>query len=224
MTDRAQRDFFDAFARPFAARYGESPAFAQRREVFGRVAREALARSGPGKRCLDLGCGPGVLSHDFAKAGFAVTGVDFSPVMIEEARKTPGVTFVAEDLARYAQTHDQQRALIVLSSVLEYVEDPVGLVRRLSVLLEPGGTLAFSIPNHRSLFRRAEPLFERLAPNRYRHAWKNSLRVKDYLELARELGLRCDRVEHFGFPGRVLRPLSPGALVGTLTLVVLFRP
>ena len=112
MPDRAQRDFFDAFARPFAARYGQSAAFAQRREVLGRVAREALARSGPGKPCLDLGCGPGVLSQDFARPCFVVTGVDFSPVMIAEARKTPGVTFVESDLPAFAQAQQRRCALI----------------------------------------------------------------------------------------------------------------
>ena len=57
--------------------------------------------------------------------------------------------------------------------------------------------------------------------DRYRQAWKNRLRVKNYVELARELLLRTKRVQHFGC---ALRSLSPSALVGTFTLVVLVRP
>jgi ubiquinone/menaquinone biosynthesis C-methylase UbiE len=38
-------------------------------------------------RLLDLGCGTGELSFAFEGAGFAVTGVDFSPGMLRRARR-----------------------------------------------------------------------------------------------------------------------------------------
>ena len=42
---------------------------------------------GPGKRICDLGCGPGLYTSRFARAGAEVTGVDFSERSIAHARK-----------------------------------------------------------------------------------------------------------------------------------------
>ena len=73
----------------------------------GRCAAETLRRPGlPAARAIDLGCGAGGVSLELAEAGFAVTGVDFSPVALGKARVAAGrralgpdrVTFVAGDL------------------------------------------------------------------------------------------------------------------------------
>lgn len=73
----------------------------------GRCAPETLRRPGaPAARAIDLGCGAGGVSHELAEAGFAVTGVDFSPVALAKARAAAErrglgperVTFVAGDL------------------------------------------------------------------------------------------------------------------------------
>lgn len=219
-------ELFDKIARPFRARYEERAAFRQRRALFAQVAREALARAPGSRRCLDLGCGPGVLAADFAALGFDTLGVDGSARMIEEARAVAAAAgaararFVHQDLRDFLREPQPGAALVVASSVLEYLDDPVGLCRAVAALLEPGGAFAFSIPNRRSLLRAVEPLLQPLARAPYRHAWKNRLALADYLELSRELGLRVERVQHFGAAG----PLSGLSLLGTLTLVALVKP
>lgn len=212
-------ELFDKIARPFRARYEERKAFRERRALFGEVAREALGRA-KGRRCLDLGCGPGVLAADFAALGFDTLGVDASEAMIAEARRVGGARFATQDLREFLREPQPPAALVVASSVLEYLDDPVALVRAVAALLEPGGTFAFSVPNRRSLLRAVEPLLQRFARAPYLHAWKNRLALADYLELAHQLGLRVERVRHFGSPG----PWSRSPLLGTLTLVALVKP
>lgn len=73
----------------------------------GRCAPDTLRRPGtPAARAIDLGCGSGGVSIELAEAGFAVTGVDFSPVALTKARAAAErrglgpdrVTFLAGDL------------------------------------------------------------------------------------------------------------------------------
>lgn len=73
----------------------------------GRCAPETLRRPDePVARAIDLGCGAGGVSLELAEAGFAVTGVDFSPVALAKARAAARkrglgperVTFVPGDL------------------------------------------------------------------------------------------------------------------------------
>lgn len=54
------------------------------------------------RKLLDIGCGPGLYSERFAKAGYHVTGIDFSSRSIEYARAVAetqrnAVTYVCED-------------------------------------------------------------------------------------------------------------------------------
>ena len=51
---------------------------------------EAFSKTLPGKRVVDIGCGPGQDSWHFARLGFEVTGLDFSSIMIESARALGG--------------------------------------------------------------------------------------------------------------------------------------
>ena len=244
----AQRAWFDSIAAGFGARYDTRPAFVQRRAHFVEAGRAALARApqSVGPRCLDIGCGPGAIALSLAALGFEVTGVDSSGAMVEQARaafqkeglaandlgraSAGSCTFLEEDLESFlarspAQPQDRP-LLIVCSSVLEYLPDPAAALRAMCGLLGPSGTLAVSLPNRRSLLRRLEPFAQRLVPReaRYLGRLENRLDVDSALEIARECGLACASVRHFGFPnlaGGLLKTLSGSAAIGTLSLLTL---
>ena len=47
---------------------------------------ELFARTLPGTRVIDIGCGPGHDTHHFAKLGYQATGIDYSSEMIKAAK------------------------------------------------------------------------------------------------------------------------------------------
>ncbi|MFH6784119.1 MULTISPECIES: trans-aconitate 2-methyltransferase [Methylobacterium] len=100
-------------------------------------------------RAVDLGCGPGnstaLLAARFPDA--AITGLDSSPAMLEEARRTlPGVTFAEADIA--AWTPDAAPDLIFANAVLHWLPDHETLLPRLAGFLAPGGCLAVQMPDN----------------------------------------------------------------------------
>ncbi|MBZ5490553.1 MAG: methyltransferase domain-containing protein [Acidobacteriia bacterium] len=74
-------DQFTRQAAPFAA-----AAPIRNQEVLDRIVQWAGA--GPDDTVLDVACGPGLLACAFAKVAKHATGIDMTPAMLEQARKT----------------------------------------------------------------------------------------------------------------------------------------
>ncbi len=84
-----QNAFFDELAESFAQRYENNRAFRDRVALFTEEARFVLDRHRLARspRCLDLGCGPGIIAGAIANLGFEVIGVDRSEKMINVAER-----------------------------------------------------------------------------------------------------------------------------------------
>ncbi len=95
---------------------------------------------------LDLGCGPGRHAIPFAKRGFAVTGVDRTPWLLEKARarataERADVEFVLEDMRRFERPARFDLAISMLTS-FGYFDDPaenLAVLRSVHTSLKPGG-------------------------------------------------------------------------------------
>jgi ubiquinone/menaquinone biosynthesis C-methylase UbiE len=70
----------------FDAGFGHSIRTAAERAAWDRIFDLILAGHGP-LEALDAGCGTGFLSFELAARGHRVTGVDFAPAMLAEARR-----------------------------------------------------------------------------------------------------------------------------------------
>lgn len=85
-----------------------------------------------GERVLDVGCGKAELARDIAdRAGAEVTGLDLNDAYLEFARRRPHprLRLVQGDAHHYAP--DRPFDTVVLSNVLEHIDDRVGLLRAL---------------------------------------------------------------------------------------------
>jgi len=110
----------------------------------------AFARFGDGRlsTILDLGCGTGGHALRMARRGYAVTGVDRSPAMLEQARRKGGESgpeFLHGDLQtlELGRTFD---AVVMMFAVLGYQtsnEELLSSLRSVSRHLRPGGVFTF---------------------------------------------------------------------------------
>jgi 2-polyprenyl-3-methyl-5-hydroxy-6-metoxy-1,4-benzoquinol methylase len=231
-------DHFERHARAFEAHAEGRPEFEERFRLWASTIDRLWPAGGAGATAIDLGCGPGHLTQQLAARGFRTIAIDGSEAMLSRTRDRidqhglghadlrrhdlPLPTHVEEELAGQAQ-------LIVMSSVIEYIEDDEEMLRQLGRLLAPGGHLLASFPNRRSVYWRLQrvlkrtPLFARSASRHQRHQYDSAM----VSELSRLAGLELQRMILFSLPlhryaHRVVVKRRPR--VATLFLADLERP
>lgn len=107
-----------------------------------RIERLTRELRGPDRvRLLDFGCGYGGFLAMCALYGFDAYGVDRSSAKRDNNRFSK-VFAEIEEVAAMAPFH-----ALTLFEVLEHLDDPHGLVQRLSELLAPGGVLVLETPD-----------------------------------------------------------------------------
>ena len=106
-----------------------------------------------GLSILDCGCGMGFYLLAMGRLRrLDLVGVDTDPRRLEQAgRAAPAAQLVRAD-ASALPFPDASFDGVLLTEVLEHVEDDLGALRELRRVLRPGGILAVSVPNSRFPF------------------------------------------------------------------------
>lgn len=92
----------------------------------------------PGERVLDVGCAFGAVACAMADAGAVVTGIDIDEAYLRVAREKyrhPRVTYVHGDVTKDVPPGAYDT--VVLSNVLEHIDDRVGLIRAIADRVRP---------------------------------------------------------------------------------------
>jgi SAM-dependent methyltransferase len=97
-------------------------------------------------RILDLGCGTGLSSLLFFKAGYQVTGIDGTRAMIERARKLPFQKLIAQNLEKPLRVKDLSFDAAVMVGVLEYIDNPAPILEQVKRKLRPEGIFGVTFP------------------------------------------------------------------------------
>lgn len=149
-------NFHDQIAAGFNDKYRFSKAFRERFQVWTRLFGKYIY---PSDRIIDLGCGSGIFSNYLAEKGCFVTGIDGSAAMIDlcERQKTSvNAQFFQASLPLTYLEYFAPQDVVLMSSFLEYIADPVWMLVQVETLLRPNGLLIVSIPNQRSFYRMLE--------------------------------------------------------------------
>ena len=199
MPDRTQR-YFDHHAAQFDSLYHEGQPISR---AFNRAFRKAIyerfaitfdeAEPISGKSVLDIGCGSGRYSVEFAGRGAArVVGLDYAGGMLELARRYASAS-VSGDRCEFVQGDfkalqlDEQFDVVIAIGVFDYQDAPVEFLRRMAKRCR--GRLIATFPG-RSLFRM------RIRQLRY---WLKDCPVRFYAEsdvrrIAADAGLEHIRI------------------------------
>jgi len=129
------------------AAYAAANADGASNAYYERPATIALLGDVTGLRVLEVGCGPGGLTHWLAEHGAVVTAMDVSREMIRLASERLGdrarlLTADLSDPLTFAA--DASVDLVVASLVLHYLADWTAPLAEFHRVLAPGGTVVFS--------------------------------------------------------------------------------
>lgn len=142
---------------------------AKRRILTSLIGRYLVGPPDDGQqpKALDIGCGTGALLEDLARLGFEAVGCDNHPASFETCRRrglAVSTGTLPDDLPHSEPSFD----VIVLSDVLEHVDEDRESVEAVTRLLRPGGLLVCTVPAHPWLWTRWDDLHHH--KRRYRHA------------------------------------------------------
>ena len=110
-----------------------------------------------GQSILDVGCGPGTITIDFARlvSPGAVIGIDTSDAVVAEATTAAreagvsNVEFAVGDTYRL-EYEDERFDVVHAHQVLQHLSDPVGALEQMHRVLRRGGILAVRDSDYRS--------------------------------------------------------------------------
>lgn len=124
--------------------------FTGRREIILRL-MAAIAR--PGAPVADIGCGTGGNAAALAGAGYRVLGIDPAAEAIALARRRfPAIAFEAGDDPSRARGHLADGGVLLMTDVLEHVEDDRRLLASAVGAVPVGGHLLLTVPADPSLW------------------------------------------------------------------------
>jgi len=110
-----------------------------------------LIMNSDSRNALDVGCATGACLSVFQERGFMAYGIDVNSYAVEKARaRNPGAK-IYHGALETATLDPSSFSLMVMSDVVEHVQDPERFLRGAYRLLAPGGRLVILTPNIDSL-------------------------------------------------------------------------
>src|SRR5437763_1784682 len=190
-------DQFTRQAEPFArAQAIRSP------ETLARIVK--MAGTGPDDTVLDVACGPGLLACAFARVAHHAVGIDITPAMLEQARKTQqeqGLQNVSWQLGDVLSLPypDQHFSIVACRFVFHHLLQPLAVLQEMKRVCKPGGRVVVADMSQVTEKAGALNAMERLRdPSHVRALPLEELRI-----LVTQAGLAAPEVGHYRLEGEL---------------------
>lgn len=95
----------------------------------------------------EVGSGLGYLTYALRRAGIQATGLDISETAVEAATQRLGPWYRTVPAGALASIAPGQAAAVVMTELIEHIEDPEALLADVRGLLRPGGIMLITTPN-----------------------------------------------------------------------------
>jgi malonyl-CoA O-methyltransferase len=152
---------------------------------------------------LDVGCGTGRHALRVAQAGAHVTAIDFSPLMLEQAkakRGTERVEFRVHDLATPMPFEGARFDRVICGLVVDHIADLSGLFREMRRVCRPaseGGAVVVSVMHPAMMLRGVQARFREASTGREIRPESQPNQISDYVLAATRAGFTLDHLsEH----------------------------
>ncbi|MBN2139323.1 MAG: methyltransferase domain-containing protein [Sedimentisphaerales bacterium] len=150
------KDFFDEAAIDRNAKIAKNLIIEYEQIVRSQMVM-SMVDPKPGEMILDGGCGNARDLIELSRRGCKCVGTDFSPNMVEEAKKElsknniEGIEVEVGDLTNL-RFPDETFDKVFASEVLEHIPDYNKAISEMARVLKPGGCAVITTPNRHSLY------------------------------------------------------------------------
>lgn len=142
------KSYFDQLSNGWSDRYKHRADYLERSEVFRQLIADAMEQTAVSS-VLEIGCGAKSMFDAEAHPQIDYFATDISYEMLIR-NSAPGRFFQADILQHPISARFD---LVILSSVIEWLEQPEVVPALMADLVNPGGVLLVSYPNSRSILR-----------------------------------------------------------------------
>jgi SAM-dependent methyltransferase len=139
-------DRYAAYAKAVATSDKPLDFLAQSEAMYWFVAR-ALRDISPTSSIIEVGSGYGYLTYAISRAGYRIKGVDVAASAVEAARRRFGDLYHCEDITTFSKRLHASTDVIVMTEVLEHLDQPLTILSAIRESLRPGGSLLVTTPS-----------------------------------------------------------------------------
>ena len=136
-----------------------------------------ILRVGKNARILEIGSGLGYFTYSLKKAGYNIQGLDISQEAVNNANMKFGNYYICGDLFDFAKQNIECYDLVIMTEVIEHLNNPKEFIISINKLLKSNGAYIFTTPN-KSFFPNAISWYTDTPPV---HCWWFSEKSVEYI-------------------------------------------